>query len=64
MHNIDDAKIKGIKEDAVGEMTMEELEREVIERYLKKFKNNRRKTSKALDISERTLYRKIKEYGL
>jgi len=64
IQNIDDAKIKGIKEDAVGEMTMEELEREVIERYLKKFKNNRRKTSQALDISERTLYRKIKEYGL
>ena len=62
--NIDDAKIKGIKEDAVGEMTMEELEREVIEKYLKKFKNNRRKTSQALDISERTLYRKIKEYDL
>ena len=35
-----------------------------IERYLKKFKNNRRKTAKALDISERTLYRKIKQYDL
>ena len=64
VQDISDAKIKGIKADAVGEMTMEELEREVIERYLKKFKNNRRKTSQALDISERTLYRKIKEYGL
>ena len=64
LDNIDDAKIKGIKEDAIGEMTMMELEREVIEKYLKKFKNNRRKTAQALDISERTLYRKIKEYGL
>ena len=33
-------------------------------RYLKEFKGNRRKTAKALDISERTLYRKIKEYDL
>ena len=62
--NIEDAKIKGIKDDVVGELTMEELEIEVIERYLKKFKNNRRKTAKALDISERTLYRKIKQYDL
>ncbi|MBI65031.1 MAG: sigma-54-dependent Fis family transcriptional regulator [Candidatus Marinimicrobia bacterium] len=62
--NIEDAKIKGIKDDVVGELTMEELEVEVIERYLKKFKNNRRKTAKALDISERTLYRKIKQYDL
>ena len=62
--NIDDATIEAIKEDIVGEMTMTELEREVIEKYLKKFKGNRRKTAEALDISERTLYRKIKEYGL
>ena len=27
-------------------------------------KNNRRKTAKALNISERTLYRKLKEYGI
>ena len=62
--NIDDAKIKGIKDDVIGEMTIEELEREIIEKCLKKFKKNRRKTAQALDISERTLYRKIKEYDL
>ena len=62
--NIDDATLEAIKNDIVGEMTMTELEREVIEKYLKKFKGNRRKTSEALDISERTLYRKIKEYDL
>ena len=43
---------------------MDELEKEVIEKYLKKFKNNRRKTAQALNISERTLYRKIKEYSV
>ncbi len=62
--NIDDAKIKGIQDDVIGEMTIEELEREIIEKCLKKFKKNRRKTAQALDISERTLYRKIKEYDL
>jgi len=62
--NIDDAYISGIKEEAIGEMTMDELEKEVIEKYLIKFKNNRRKTAEALNISERTLYRKIKEYNV
>ena len=43
---------------------MNELEKEVIEKYLIKFKNNRRKTANALNISERTLYRKLKEYEI
>ena len=62
--NIEDAGISGLKEEAVGEMTMEELEKEVIEKYLVRFKNNRRKTASALNISERTLYRKLKEYEI
>ncbi len=62
--NVDEAYISGLKDEAVGEMTMNELEKEVIEKYLKKFKNNRRKTAEALNISERTLYRKIKEYNV
>ena len=66
-HNItdlDDAQLRAINKDAIGEITMSEIEREVIERFLSQFKGNRRKTAKALDISERTLYRKIKEYEL
>ncbi len=62
--SIEDAGISGLKDEAVGEMTMNELEKEVIEKYLKKFKNNRRKTANALSISERTLYRKLKEYEI
>ena len=62
--SIDEAYISGLKDEAIGEMTMDELEKEVIEKYLKKFKNNRRKTAEALNISERTLYRKIKEYNV
>ena len=63
-NNIKDATISGLKEDSIGEMTMDEYEKEIIEKSLNNFKNNRRKTAKALNISERTLYRKIKEYGI
>ena len=55
---------KGIKDDVIGEITMNELEKEVIERTLKNCNENRRKTAKILDISERTLYRKLKEYEI
>jgi DNA-binding NtrC family response regulator len=43
---------------------LDELERETIEKALDKFRGNRRKVARVLNISERTLYRKIKEYGL
>ena len=62
--NINDAGVSGLKDDSIGDMTMEEYEREIIDKYLKKFKNNRRKTAQALRISERTLYRKLKEYEI
>jgi DNA-binding NtrC family response regulator len=61
---IDDDKFLAIHADAVGEITITDLEHEMIERTLEKFNNNRRKTAKSLDISERTLYRKISEYGI
>jgi len=38
-------------------------EKETIKKVLKKY-NNKRKTAEALGISERTLYRKIKEYNI
>ncbi|OUW11166.1 MAG: hypothetical protein CBD26_03175 [Candidatus Pelagibacter sp. TMED166] len=62
--HIDDGLFKGIKDDVIGEITMNELEKEVIERTLKNCNGNRRKTAKILDISERTLYRKLKEYEI
>ncbi len=61
---LDDGLFKGIKDDVIGEITMNELEKEIIERTLKNCKGNRRKTAKILDISERTLYRKLKEYEI
>jgi DNA-binding NtrC family response regulator len=36
----------------------------MIEKNLKQFKGNRKKTAAALGIGERTLYRKLKEYGI
>jgi DNA-binding NtrC family response regulator len=53
-----------IDPDAIGEVTMEELERELIEQTLAKFNHNRRRTAQTLGIAERTLYRKIQAYGL
>ena len=64
VQTLDDGLFKGIKDDAIGEITMNELEKEIIERTLKNCKGNRRKTAKILDISERTLYRKLKEYDI
>ena len=64
IQNVDDAKAFALQDDSVGEVTMQDLEHEIIERTLKKVSGNRRKAAKALDISERTLYRKIKEYSI
>lgn len=55
---------KLIRDDAIGDMAMKDLEEEAITRSLQFFNNNRRKTAKSLGMSERTLYRKIEEFGL
>jgi transcriptional regulator with PAS, ATPase and Fis domain len=44
--------------------TLEDTERETIRRSLEKNDGRRKATARELNISERTLYRKIKEYGL
>ena len=55
---------KLVRDDAIGDMSLEDLEREAIIRTLNYFNNNRRKAAKSLGMSERTLYRKIHDYGL
>jgi len=45
-------------------LSLEKQEKEIIIRALKKNKNKRKYTAKDLGISERTLYRKIKQYDL
>lgn len=51
-------------EEAKPTLSLEEQERETIGRVLKQNKGNRKLTAEQLGISERTLYRKIKEYDL
>ena len=45
-------------------MTLEDTERETIRRALERNEGRRKATATELNISERTLYRKIKEFGL
>ncbi|MFO8173364.1 MAG: sigma-54 interaction domain-containing protein [Gemmatimonadota bacterium] len=45
-------------------MTMDDVEREAIQTALDEVGGNRRKAAEALGIGERTLYRKIKKFGL
>jgi transcriptional regulator with PAS, ATPase and Fis domain len=51
-------------EDAYGKRSMTELESEHIRSLLVQFNGHRSKVADVLKISERTLYRKLKQYGL
>ena len=61
---IDENSQHSIRNTAIGEMNLEELEKEAISRTLQHFNNNRRAAAKSLGMSERTLYRKIDQYNL
>ena len=60
-HHIQEVDIEAIEETP---MSNKELMKKNIIDSLKRNNGNRKKTAKELDISERTLYRKIKDYGL
>ena len=47
-----------------GSLRVEDSERDLIRRALELTKGNRKEAAARLGVSERTLYRKIKEYGL
>jgi DNA-binding NtrC family response regulator len=47
-----------------GAFSLDAMEREMIMKALERHRGNRRMAARELNISERTLYRKIKEYGL
>lgn len=51
-------------EEVEETLSLVEKEKELIERALEKYNGKRRAAAKELGISERTLYRKIKEYDL
>jgi two-component system response regulator HydG len=57
------AELAGSVANVAG-MRLEQLEKEAIAKTLEMTKGNREQAAKLLGIGERTLYRKIKEYGL
>lgn len=61
---VEDDDIQDTEEYIEEPLSLDEVEKETIQRALEKNKGKRRAAAKDLNISERTLYRKIKEYGL
>ncbi len=57
----DDSALPDFMTNTQALPTLEDAEHELITRALKQFEGNRRQAAKALGISERTLYRKLKE---
>jgi len=53
-----------VEDNSFEGMSLEDMEKELIRRTLEKVGGNKRKAASILKISERTLYRKIKEYNL
>ncbi len=63
-HAIHDIKANAIDIEEDKIKTLHDTEREVIINAIDRNKGRRKQTAEELGISERTLYRKIKEYGL
>ncbi len=63
---IDSSKNAAFDKSEVEEtpLAMDEIEKEAIKRSLKKYNGRRKEAAEELKISERTLYRKIKQYDL
>ena len=59
-----DADEYHVLETNAAPVTLAEMEKHMIADSIQKFRGKRKLAAKELDISERTLYRKIKEYGL
>ena len=62
--NIDNNIIEDTEEFIEASLSIADNEKELIEKALEKYKGRRRDAAKELGISERTLYRKISEYGI
>ena len=60
-HNIQDVDVETIEETPLSNREL--MKKNIID-SLKRNNGNRKKTAHELDISERTLYRKSKDYGL
>ena len=62
-HEVDE-DIQDTEEYVEESLSLDEVEKEMIRKALEKHHGKRKSAAKDLNISERTLYRKIKEYGL
>lgn len=51
-------------EEVEESLSLEDMENKMIQKALKKYKGRRKDAAEELGISERTLYRKIKQYGI
>lgn len=59
-----DDDIQDTEEYVEESLSLDEVEKEMIRKALEKHRGKRKSAARDLNISERTLYRKIKEYGL
>ena len=59
-----DADIQDTEEYVEETLSLDEVEKEIIRKALERHNGRRKNAAKDLKISERTLYRKIKEYDL
>ena len=62
-HAMDD-DIQDTEEYVEESLSLDDVEKEIIRKALEKHHGKRKSAAQELNISERTLYRKIKEYGL
>ncbi len=62
-HAVDD-DIQDTEEYVEESLSLDDVEKEMIRKALEKHHGRRKSAAQDLNISERTLYRKIKEYGL
>lgn len=61
-NRVEDVEVEEIKES--DSLNLNDLGRQMVERALEKNGGNRKKAAAELGISDRTLYRRIKQYGL
>lgn len=65
LHNVPQRKSnKRLTDSVMAGISLQDYEKAIIERNLKLNNGNRERTAETLGISERTLYRKIKEYNI
>jgi DNA-binding NtrC family response regulator len=61
---VSQSRLNSLAEVKDSPITMDEIEKEAIRKTLKKYNGRRKEAAEELKISERTLYRKIKEYEI